>query len=150
MVCIHICCVRTCSYYTISRCAISHSFQLASLSKLPSFVYWFVLCQLPSDKLIPVHQDWMCNGLFFFAGSRSVATWCCPAGFFGVGYVNRYKCPAVHLDEFAAGSFELVNSNCPTRCIQSIYIFVSTQLTWAGCWFVFLDQFPVSHSRYIS
>ena len=51
-----------------------------------------------------------------------------PAGVSGGGYVNRCRCPAVHLDEFAAGSSELVNSNCAAICIKSTHLFVSTQL----------------------
>ena len=55
-----------------------------------------------------------------------------PAGVSGVGYVNRCKCPAVHLDEFAAGSSELVNSNCAAGMYQihSSVCFHSASMNW--------------------
>ena len=55
-----------------------------------------------------------------------------PAGVSGVGYVNRCRCPAVHLNEFAAGSSELVNSNCAAGMYQihSFVCFHSASMNW--------------------
>ena len=113
------------SLYMISGWLISHSFRPVYLSKFPSFLYWFVLGQLPSANVPQVRLACLCDRIVS-DGSRSVAMGCCPAGSSLLASETSIAVDvrSVPLDGFAAGSSELVIGNFPAASIQSVYLYL--------------------------